>query len=221
MELKTNLSKIKSLLPQNVKLIAVSKTKSADVILEVYKLGQKDFGENKVQELQQKYQILPKDIRWHMIGHLQTNKVKYIAEFVTLIHGVDSVKLLQEINHRAIENQRTIDCLLQVHIAKEDTKFGFSKDEILMMLKNNEIANLQNIRICGLMGMATYTSDDIVVFNEFNELAIFFEQIKNTYFADKDYFNEISMGMSGDYLIAIRAGATMVRIGSSIFGNRE
>jgi len=221
MEIKANLLKIKSELLEKVKLVAVSKTKPATMILDVYNLGHRVFGENKVQELLDKYEKLPKDIEWHFIGHLQTNKVKFIAPFISLIHGVDSLKLLHEINKKAAENNRVIDCLLQIYIAKEESKFGLDENEVLELLNSEEFKKFENIRIIGLMGMATYTVEDIVVFNEFNELAIMFEKIKFLFFSDKEYFKEISMGMSGDYKLAIKAGSTMVRIGSGIFGNRN
>jgi len=221
MEIKTNFLRIISELSENVKLIAVSKTKSKQVILETYNLGQRAFGENKVQELVDKYENLPKDIEWHMIGHLQTNKVKFIAPFITLIHGVDSLNLLKEINKKAFDNNRVIDCLLQIYIAKEETKYGFDEKEVYEILNSEDFKLLNNIKVLGLMGMATYTSDDIVVYNEFNELAILFEKIKKDFFADKTYFKELSMGMSGDYKLAIKAGSTIVRIGSGLFGSRK
>ncbi|MBN2485448.1 MAG: YggS family pyridoxal phosphate-dependent enzyme [Bacteroidales bacterium] len=219
-EIAVNIDSVKKELPHGVKLIAVSKTKPPETILEAYKAGQKAFGENKAQELVYKHESLPKDIEWHMIGHLQTNKVKYIAPFVQLIHAVDSLKLLKAINSEAIKNHRVIDCLIQVKIAREETKYGLSFNEVIAILNSSDYAGLSNIRVTGLMGMATFTEDIDQVRKEFRELNLFFHQLKKVYFADKPYFSEISMGMSDDYPIAIEEGATMVRIGSNIFGNR-
>jgi len=207
-------------LPKSVSLVAVSKTKPEELILEAYNVGQRIFGENKIQDLAEKYEHLPKDIKWHMIGHLQTNKVKYIAPFVSLIHAVDSFKLLKTINKEAVKNNRTIDCLFQIHIAKEETKFGLDKEELLDILNSDEYKQLKNIRIVGLMGMATNTSDMEIVKSEFAGLKSLFNELKQSHFLGKDSFKEISMGMSGDYKIAIKQGSTMVRIGSSIFGAR-
>ncbi len=215
-----NLLKIKSDLPEGVKLIAVSKTKTASEILEAYNAGQRLFGENKVQEMAGKYAELPKDIQWHLIGHLQSNKVKYIAHFVSLIHSVDSFKLLEVIDKEALKNDRTIDCLLQVYIADEKTKFGFDKNEIILMLESDEFKNLKNIRITGLMGMATFTNDLVKIKNEFHGLSIFFNSLKSSFFPSYTYFKEISMGMSSDYQIAIEEGSTLIRVGSKIFGSR-
>jgi pyridoxal phosphate enzyme (YggS family) len=206
---------------KNVKLIAVSKTKSDAEILEAYNLGQRAFGENKVQEMLDKYEILPKDIEWHMIGNLQTNKVKYIAPFVHLIQSVDSLKLAIEINKQAEKNNRVIDVLLEVFIAAETTKHGFSEEELIEYLEIDTFKNLKYIRIVGLMGMATYSQNKVLIKNEFGNLKSLFEQLKNTYFKDNAAFKEISMGMSGDYEIAIEKGSTMIRIGSAIFGERE
>jgi pyridoxal phosphate enzyme (YggS family) len=206
---------------KNVKLIAVSKTKSDTEILEAYNLGQRAFGENKVQEMLDKYEILPKDIEWHMIGNLQTNKVKYIAPFVHLIQSVDSLKLAIEINKQAEKNNRVIDVLLEVFIAAETTKHGFSEEELIEYLEIDTFKNLKYIRIVGLMGMATYSQNKVLIKNEFGNLKSLFEQLKNTYFKDNAAFKEISMGMSGDYEIAIEKGSTMIRIGSAIFGERE
>ena len=219
MAITENLSKIKSELPSNVKLIAVSKTKPETDIIEAYNTGHKIFGENKVQELVDKYQHLPKDIEWHFIGHLQTNKVKYIAPFVNLIHAVDSLKLLKEINKQAIKNNRIIDCLLQFHIADEEAKFGFLKNEVINLLQSDDFQKLTNIRILGVMGMATYTDDENQIHSEFAKLKSYFEEIKEKYIT-QNYFSEISMGMSADYNIAIEEGSTMIRLGSSIFGIR-
>lgn len=203
-----------------VKLIAVSKTKSVEEIKEVYATGQRDFGENKVQELLEKAEKLPKDIIWHQIGHLQTNKVKYIAPFIGLIHSVDSLKILKEINKEAKKNDRVIDCLFQIHIASEETKHGLQYDELIDILRSDEFSSLKNIRIIGLMGMATNTQSERVIKEEFYELKTLFSGIKQSFFADDKAFKEISMGMSSDYKIAIAQGSTMVRVGSLIFGAR-
>lgn len=208
-------------IPANVKLIAVSKTKPVETILEAYKSGHKIYGENKVQDLVDKYNELPKDIEWHMIGHMQSNKVKYVAPFVSLIHGVDSFKLLKVINKEGEKNNRKIDCLLQFHIAKEETKFGLDLNETTEFLKSEEFKNLNHVNICGVMGMATFTENENTIRSEFNELVHIFNQLKNTYFLKNDNFKEISMGMSADYKIAIEEGATMVRIGSLLFGARN
>jgi len=221
MSLKENYYKIKNSLPEQVKLVAVSKTKPDEDILELYNEGQRVFGENKVQELVAKYERLPKDIEWHMIGHLQSNKVKYIAHFVTLIHGVDSMKLLEVINKEALKKNRVIDCLLQFHIAKEESKFGFNAEESIYMLESQEFKSMNNIRICGIMGMATYTDNTEQIRLEFKNLSKYYNQLKNDYFYNQNYFNVLSMGMSDDYHIAVEEGSTMVRIGSSIFGSRN
>lgn len=204
----------------NVTLIAVSKTKPNEAILEKYNQGQRIFGENRVQELAAKHTALPKDIQWHLIGHLQSNKVKYIAPFVTLIHSVESLKLLKEINKQALKNNRVIDCLLQMHIAEEATKFGMSKANAEELLQSEMYSNFKNIRICGVMGMATFTSDEHQVRQEFKNLKGIFDALKSNYFGGLSHFKEISMGMSGDYKIAIEEGSTMVRVGSLIFGSR-
>jgi hypothetical protein len=208
-------------LPQHVKLIAVSKTKAEDVILEAYNQGQRVFGENKVQELTRKYENLPKDIEWHMIGHLQTNKVKFIAPFVSMIHSVDSHKLLKMINKEANKHNRSINVLLQVHIAEEESKFGIPPAKINEFLEESNINELENVNICGVMGMATFTEDKEVVASEFEQLNQVFKQLKNGFFKNDDGFQEISMGMSNDYSLAINKGSTLVRIGSSIFGERN
>ena len=213
MNIANNLSKIKESIPKGVSLVAVSKTKTNSDILEAYNAGQRIFGENKVQELANKYKELPKDIQWHMIGHLQSNKVKYIAPFVSLIHAVDSLKLLKEINKRAEQNNRVIDCLLQVHIASESTKFGFGIGEIESALI--EVEKFKNINIIGLMGMATFTNNEKQVNNEFSLLSELFKKVK-TY-----SINTLSIGMSGDYKLAINNGSTMIRVGSAIFGHRN
>jgi PLP dependent protein len=215
-----NLEKIKLTIPSNVTLVAVSKTKPVDAIQKLYNAGQRCFGENKVQELTTKHEALPKDIDWHLIGHLQTNKVKYIAPFVSMIHSVDSLKLLREINKEAGKNERTIDCLLQFHIAEEDTKFGLSLEEASEILNNKEFVEMQNIRISGVMGMASFTEDREVVAQEFRTLESYFQVIKSHFFKFNPEFKEISMGMSGDYLIAVEEGSTMVRVGSLLFGTR-
>lgn len=215
-----NLSKIKVSLPENVTLIAVSKTKPNEDILEAYHLGQRVFGENKVQELCDKFEALPKDIEWHLIGHLQSNKVKYIAPFVSLIHAVDSLKLLQEINKEAKKNSRIIDVLLQFYIAQEDTKFGLNFEEVEEILQSHSYIEMENIRIVGLMGMATFTDNKEQIQDEFRSLYNYFQIIKSHYFKFNPDFKEISMGMSGDYDIAVEEGSTMVRVGSSIFGGR-
>jgi hypothetical protein len=213
MSIADQLVSIKSKLPETVTLVAVSKTKSNADILAAYSAGQRVFGENKVQELVKKQEELPKDIQWHMIGHLQRNKVKFIASFVALIHGVDNLKLLQEIEKRAAQNNRKIDCLLQVHIAKEDTKFGFGIHEITQVLLAT--SSFKNISIIGLMGMATFTDDTNQIKEEFKSLKTVFNSINN------DTITILSMGMSGDYPLAIEQGSTMVRVGSAIFGHRN
>ena len=202
------------------KLVAVSKTKPAEDIQALYNQGQRIFGENKVQEMTAKYEQLPKDIQWHLIGHLQTNKVKYIAPYVSLIHSVDSLKLLQEIDKQAEKNQRTIPCLLQVYIAKEDTKFGLSAEEVHALLNSPEYQALQHIRIHGLMGMATNTDNEAQIAAEFATLQQLHAELKAQYFANSDTFTQLSMGMSSDYHLALQYGATLVRVGSMLFGER-
>lgn len=214
-----NLKQIRSEIAPEVKLVAVSKTRSVAEISEAYQTGQRVFGENRVPELTEKHPVLPDDIEWHFIGHLQTNKVKYIAPFISCIHSVDSFKLLQEINKRAAQENRIIDCLVQFHIAAESAKYGFT-DVPPEFLKSKEFESLKNIRLCGVMGMATFTDDENQVRNEFRRLKSIFQELKNDFFADKPEFCEVSMGMSGDYKIAIEEGSTMVRIGSDIFGPR-
>lgn len=221
MSIADNLKQYKSEVESDgVTLVAVSKTQPVESILEAYEAGQRVFGENLVQEMVDKAAELPKDIEWHLIGHLQTNKVKYIAPFVKLIHGVDSLKLLLEINKQALKNKRVIDCLLQVYIADEDTKFGLGFDEVVELLRAEEFSQLENIRIVGLMGIATNTKNEKQISVEFNELKVFFDGIKVSFFRKDEAFKEISMGMSADYKLAIEEGSTMVRIGSSIFGKR-
>ena len=204
----------------NVKLIAVSKTKPVEEVMEAYEAGQRVFGENQVQELVAKYEALPKDIEWHLIGHLQTNKVKYIAPFISLIHSVDSIKLLAEIDKQAKKNNRIIDCLLQIYIADEETKFGLGFDEAIELLRSEEFSTLKNVRIVGVMGIATNTDNQKQIKEEFYELKTFFDGLKQSYFRKEDSFKEISMGMSSDYKVAIEQGSTMIRVGSTIFGNR-
>ena len=221
MHIANNITTINEALGKlDVKLIAVSKTKSQNDILEAYHAGHRAFGENIVQELAEKQEALPKDIEWHLIGHLQSNKVKYIAPFIALIHSVDSLKLLNEINKQAKKHNRTIDCLLQVHIADEDTKFGLDHVELIELLWSEQLAEFKNIRITGLMGIATNTPNEKVIKEEFYELKALFDGIKQSFFNDAPHFNTLSMGMSSDYKIAIEQGATMVRLGSTIFGGR-
>ena len=208
-------------IPENVRLIAVTKTHPVDLIQASYDYGHRHFGENKVQELLAKIAFLPSDIVWHMIGHLQSNKVKHIAPFIGLIHGVDSFKLLKTIDKEGGKNQRIIPCLLQIHIAEESTKFGFSPDEIKELLQSKQLNELKNIEIRGLMGMATFTKDQNQVRREFKMLKSLFDEIKQSWFLNEPHFNEISMGMSDDYQIAIEEGATMVRVGSALFGERD
>lgn|SRR5690606_24041072 len=222
MNIKQRLLSIKESLPENVNLVAVSKTKSNDDILEAYQAGQRVFGENKVQEMVDKWEQLPKDIQWHMIGHLQRNKVKYMASFVSLIHGVDSLKLLKEINKQALKVERVIPCLLQVHIADEETKFGLTSQELDELLNSDTFKKLKAIKVVGLMGMATFTQDTKQIEQEFRYLNSIFESLKSTHpKADNLELTVRSMGMSGDFKIAIQCGSTMVRIGSHIFGSRN
>ncbi len=216
-----NIKHILTELPEGVRLIAVSKFHPVEAIEEAYAAGQRIFGESKVQEMTTKFETLPSDIEWHFIGHLQSNKIKYMAPYVSLIHGVDSFKLLSEINKHAVKAKRVINCLLQIHIAEEDTKFGFSTDECREMLNSDEWKSLSNVSICGLMGMATFTDDTEQINREFHSLHQFFEEAKTTWFADSTHFCELSMGMSDDYPIAIKNGSTLVRIGSKIFGQRN
>jgi len=222
MSITANISAIKKEIgTSNVKLIAVSKTKPAESILEAYEAGHRLFGENMVQELVEKHEKLPKDIEWHLIGHLQTNKVKYIAPFINLIHSVDSLKLIQEINKQALKNNRVIDCLLQLEIADEETKFGMDMAEAIELLRSNEFQELKNVRICGVMGIATFTDNPKMTAEEFYELKTFFNGLKDTFFRKDPAFKEISMGMSGDYKLAIEKGSTLIRLGSTIFGVRQ
>lgn len=206
--------------PIGVCLVAVSKTKSNDEIMEAYTAGQRVFGENMVQELVDKYEALPKDIEWHLIGHLQTNKVKYVAPFVTMIQSVDSLKVLKEIEKHAAKHGRVIDCLLQVHIADEETKFGLDHADLIELLRSEEFTSLQHVRIRGLMGIATNTDSEKIVKEEFYELKMLFDGIKASFFNSVSSFDTLSMGMSSDYQWAIEKGSTMVRLGSTIFGKR-
>jgi PLP dependent protein len=217
MAIKDNLEKILDSLPPNVTLVAVSKTKPLELVMEAYEAGQRDFGENYVQELTDKYTELPKDIRWHFIGHLQSNKVKYIAPFVNLIHGVDSLKLLQEIDKQAKKNQRVIDCLLQIYIATEETKFGLSFEECTELLESGIFAQLKNVKIKGFMAMASNTDNEDELRKEFALLKLFYDRIS----ANVLELSILSAGMSSDYKIAIEQGSNMIRIGSTIFGNRK
>ncbi|MDG1661077.1 MAG: YggS family pyridoxal phosphate-dependent enzyme [Winogradskyella sp.] len=220
MSIKQNLNNIKSQLPEYVTLVAVSKTKPVSDLMQAYEAGQRIFGENKIQEMADKWETMPKDIQWHMIGHVQRNKVKYMADFVDLIHGVDSLKLLKEINKEAIKHNRVINCLLQIKIAKEDSKFGLSAEEAKTVISSDEFSELKNIKVIGLMGMATFTDNMQQVENEFKFLKHTFDDLKSKRL---DNFNleTLSIGMSGDYPLAIDCGSTMVRIGSSIFGSRN
>jgi len=220
MQVSERLRKIITELPKGVKLVAVSKTKPRDMILEVYNAGHKIFGENKVQEMTAKYDILPKDIEWHMVGHLQRNKVRFIAPFVSLIHSVDSIKLLEEINKEALKSHRKIPCLLQIKIAREESKYGLSVKEAEDLLSSVDFRFLSNVSIHGLMGMATYTGDVNIIRTEFRNLSSIFKSFREKFFSGVPEFKEISMGMSNDYKIAIEEGATILRVGSSIFGER-
>ncbi len=221
MEIAKNIAEIKRTLPEGVKLVAVSKTKPNEDILEAYRSGHKIFGENKVQDLSKKFEALPKDIEWHFIGHLQTNKVKYIAPFVHLIHGIDSLKILKTVDKEAKKNNRVISCLLQFHIAEEETKFGLSLDEAREMMESADFKTMKNVSVAGVMGMATYTENEEQITREFRMLNSIFKTIKNEYFSDSGIFCEISMGMSDDYPIAVKEGSTMIRVGSKIFGERN
>ena len=221
MSIAENLKQIWDELPKGVRLVAVSKFHPNEAIEEAYAAGQRIFGENKVQEMTAKYESLPKDIQWHYIGHLQTNKIKYIVPYVALIHGVDSLRLLSEINKCAVKANRIVDCLLQVHIAEEETKFGFGCDELRSMLEADEWRSLKNVRICGLMGMASNTDDEEQIKNEFSLIHHLFQETKERFFSDTDSFNELSIGMSDDFKLAVAEGSTLVRIGSRIFGERH
>lgn len=218
-----NITKILQEIPQTVKLVAVSKTKPNEALMEAYDVGQRAFGENKVQELVLKHEQLPKDIEWHMIGHLQSNKVKYIAPFIGLIHSVDSLKLLETINKEGAKNNRVIDCLLQFYIASEETKFGLDLEEAHLLLSSPLYQSMQHIRITGVMGMASFSDDEHIIRTEFRLLKFYFKILKETYFKDdnKTDFSICSFGMSGDYSIAIEEGSNLVRVGSTIFGDRH
>lgn len=219
MSIQNNLHFIQKSIPENVTLVAVSKTKPISDLMEAYEAGQRVFGENKIQEMTEKWEAMPKDIEWQMIGHVQTNKVKYMAPFVSLIHGVDSLKLLQEINKQAQKNNRVIDCLLQIYIAEEESKFGLNEDELAAILEyiQNDKNEMNHIQIVGLMGMATFTNNQTQVAKEFSRLKTIFDSIA----IHNSRFKILSMGMSGDFALAIECGSNMVRIGSSIFGNRN
>lgn len=219
--IQENLNVVRASLPSDVTLIAVSKTKPVSDLQEAYDAGQRIFGENKALEMRDKYQQLPDDIQWHFIGHLQTNKIKYIAPFVALIHSIDSMSLLEAVNKEAAKNNRIIDCLLQFHIAQEDTKFGLDTEEAKTLLESDNYRKLDNIRIVGVMGMATFTDDITQIRDEFKTLKTIFDFLKKNYFMNDDAFKEISMGMSDDYPVAIEEGATMIRVGSKIFGARN
>jgi pyridoxal phosphate enzyme (YggS family) len=220
MTIQSNLENIREHIPANVKLVCVSKFNPNEAIEEAYSCGERIFGESKVQEMCGKYESLPKDISWHFIGHLQTNKIKFIVPFISLIHGVDSYKLLSEIDKQAAKVGRKVNCLLQVHIAQEETKFGFSEQELIQVFSSYEWTELKNTQICGLMGMATYTENREQIRTEFRTLKTLFDRLKANYFAADTSFCELSMGMSDDYQIAIEEGSTMIRVGSSIFGHR-
>jgi pyridoxal phosphate enzyme (YggS family) len=216
LSISDNLTKLKNTLPSNVTLVAVSKTKPVTDLLEAYNAGQLVFGENKIQEMEAKWEEMPKDIEWHMIGHVQTNKVKYMAPFVSLIHAVDSIKLLEEINKQALKYNRIINCLLQLKIAKEDSKYGMNETDLHALLTSEKVQSLKNIKIVGLMGMATFTDNKEQVSAEFRKLSTYYNELKETY-----QFDILSMGMSGDYQLAIENGSTMIRVGSRIFGERN
>ncbi|RGN33346.1 YggS family pyridoxal phosphate-dependent enzyme [Bacteroides oleiciplenus] len=220
MNIAENLQQVLNELPAGVRLVAVSKFHPNEAIEEAYRAGQRVFGESKVQEMTAKYESLPKDIEWHFIGHLQTNKIKFIVPYVSLIHGIDSYKLLVEVNKQAAKAGKIVNCLLQLHIAEEETKFGFSFDECREMLAAGEWKSLSNIQLCGLMGMATNTGNDEQIEKEFCSLSSFFKEVKDSWFADTPAFRELSMGMSHDYHQAIDAGSTLIRVGSKIFGDR-
>lgn len=219
--IKENLASIKAALPEHVTLIAVSKTKPICDLQEAYEAGQRIFGENHALEMRDKHEALPADIQWHFIGHLQTNKIKYIIPFVSLIHSIDTANLLEAVNKEAKKHDRVVDCLLQFHIANEETKFGFSIEEATAVLDSNSFKLMENVRICGVMGMATFTNDQAEIHEEFHHLKEIFERLKQRYFAEQPQFKEISMGMSDDYPIAIEEGATLIRVGSKIFGARN
>ena len=221
MSISDNIIILREDIPHSVRIIAVSKTHSPEEIIEVYHTGHRLFGENRAQELIDKQPLLPEDIQWHFIGHLQTNKVKYIAPYVAMIHSIDSLKLLKEINKQALKNNRVIDCLLQFHIAQEESKYGLDMDEAKQILESQDYLQMKHIRVCGVMGMATFTDDMDWVRKEFQNLKKMFDFLKVNYFAGDEGFCEISMGMTSDYHVAIEEGSTMVRIGTAIFGERN
>ena len=221
MDIKANLREVRAHLPEGVRLVAVSKYHPAAAIEEAYQAGQRIFGESREQELSEKQELLPKDIEWHFIGHLQTNKVKYIAPFIAMIHAVDTYRLLAEIDKQARKHDRVIPCLLELHIAKEESKYGFSFESCRQMLEQEPWQTLKNISICGVMGMATFTDDNAEIEREFRSLKAFFDELKQTHFAHSEAFREVSMGMSHDYQIATSCGSTLVRVGSKIFGERQ
>ncbi|MFV0470418.1 MAG: YggS family pyridoxal phosphate-dependent enzyme [Paludibacteraceae bacterium] len=221
MSIKQNILELRKYVPESTKLVCVSKFHPVSAIREAYDCGERIFGESRVQELIEKQPLLPTDIQWHFIGHLQSNKIKYIIEFVELIHGVDSFKLLKEIDKQAQKSGRRVKCLLQMHIAQEETKFGFLKEEVYEMLRSDDFKQLKNIEVAGLMGMATFTDNKQLIKSEFKELKTLFDLIKRDFFPSSKQFKEISMGMSNDYLTAIEEGSTIIRIGSAIFGNRQ
>lgn len=220
MDVQENLHKLKSEIPAGITLVAVSKTHPPETIMLAYEAGHRIFGESKAQEMLPKQEALPKDIEWHMIGHLQSNKVKYVAPFVSLIHSVDSLKLLKVINKEGTKNNRIIPCLLQIHIAEESSKFGLSFDECCQLLESESYQNMHHVEIRGVMGMATFTDDNDQIIQEFKNLKQYFQQLKNRYFKQREHFKELSMGMSDDYQLGIAEGSTIVRIGSAIFGSR-
>ena len=219
--IKENLERINATIPSGVTLVAVSKTKPVSDVQEAYNAGQRVFGENHALEMRDKHEALPKDIQWHFIGHLQTNKIKYIIPFVTLIHSIDTANLLEAVNKEARKHDRIVNCLLQFHIAQEETKFGLDLSEARQLLESETFKQMENIRICGVMGMATFTDDEVEIRKEFKHLKDIFDTLKKDYFADQPQFKERSMGMSEDYPIAIEEGATLVRVGSKIFGPRN
>lgn len=215
--IKDHLKQVRASIPKKVKLVAVSKTNSVERILEAHVAGQKIFGENRVQELLPKHEALPKDIEWHVIGHLQTNKVKFIAPFVSVIHSIDSFRLLKEVNAQARKNERIIEVLLQFHVAQEETKYGLSYEDAVAILEDPSFREMKNIRVVGIMGMASFVDDENQIRQEFKKLKTIFDKIKEHYFSKDDSFKELSMGMSSDYQLAIEEGSTMVRVGSKIF----
>lgn len=221
MSISQNIQRFQQELPEGCRLIAVSKTKPIEALQEAYEAGVRDFGENKAQEMTDKHEQLPPDIRWHMIGHLQRNKVKYIAPFVSLIHSVDSMRLLKEIDKQGAKAERVIDCLLQVHIAEEEDKFGLSDDELIALLKSDELRKAEHVRVVGLMGMATFSDNAEDARPEFEHLKRLFEQVKQLDLPNNATMEQLSMGMSGDYVVALEEGSTMIRIGTTIFGQRD